>query len=297
MGLRRTGKAVQQLGVLLLIGVALLLGTACSQSPEVKKQKALGRGEEYLQKGKLNEAIIEFRAALQEDQDFVPAAQGLGRAYAAKSWNGDAVRELQRAQKLSPDSLSIAVDLGRALVQAGAWKEAETQATLILGKEPRNLDGLYISAMALLGQGKVNEAQAVLQAVPAGSAPPGLGRATASALFKLGKVPEAEQAFRAVLAKNPQDALSLAGLGSIELTRNQPAEALKLYEQAKAIQPGDPRVRQGMAFAQARLGHLPEAIKELEEIDPRAWSADTVLALGSFYLRANRPADAVRLLA
>ena len=297
MVLRGTGKAMQQLGALLLIAIALWAGTGCSQSPEVKKQKALARGEQYLKEGKLNEAIIEFRAALQEDQNFVPAAQGLGRAYTLKSWNGDAVRELQRAQTLSPDSLTIAVDLGRALVQAGAWKEAETQAALILGKEPQNLDGLYISAMALLGQGKVNEAQAVLQAVPAGSAPPDLGRATASALFRLGKVPEAEQAFRAVLAKNPQDVLSLVGLGSIELTRNQPAEALKLYEQAKAIQPGDPRVRQGVAISQARLGHLPEAIKELEEIDPRAWSADTVMALGSYYLRANRPADAVRLLA
>src|SRR4029450_1248728 len=136
---------------------------------------------------------------------FVPAAQGLGRAYAAKSWNGDAVRELQRAQQLSPDSLSIAVDLGRALVQAGAWKEAETQATLILGKEPKNLDGLYISAMALLGQGKVNEAQAVLQAVPAGSAPPDLGRATASALFRLGKGPGAGEGFRGGRAKSPRE--------------------------------------------------------------------------------------------
>src|SRR5262249_6493434 len=56
------------------------------------------------------------------------------------------------------------------------------------------------------------------------------------------------------------------------------------------------RVRQAVAIAQARLGHLPEAIKELEGIDQRAWSADTVVALASYYLRANRPAEAARLL-
>ena len=295
--MKRNGKAVGVSAVLLVIGLALVTGLACSPSPEAKKQKAADRGEQYLKDGKINEAIIEFRTALEVDQNFVPAAQGLGRAYAAKSWNGDAVREFQRAQKLSPDSLSVAIDLGRVLLQVGAWKDAEAQAALILGKEPQNRDGLYIRATALLGQGKVNEALAVIETVPAGDIPPDLGRTTAAALLRLGKVAEAEQAYRAILAKNPQDALSLAALGTIEIGRNRPAEALKLYEQAKVIQPANPRVRQGLALAQARLGHLPEAIKELEQIDPRAWSSDTVMALGSLYLRANRPADAVRLLA
>src|SRR5215467_11106216 len=102
-------------GVLLLAGLLLLGGIGCAPSPEAKKLKAVERGEQYLKKGKLNEAVIEFRTALQIDQNFVPAAQGLGRAYAAKSWYGDAVREFQRSQKLSPDSLSLAIDLGRAL--------------------------------------------------------------------------------------------------------------------------------------------------------------------------------------
>ena len=294
---KRDSKIFRTASLLLLIGLALAASAACSQGPEAKKQKALVRGEQYLKDGKVNEAIIEFRTALEVDQNFVPAAQGLGRAYAAKSWNGDAVREFQRAQKLSPDSLSLAIDFGRALVQVGAWKDAEAQAALILGKEPQNRDGLYISATALLGQGKLKEALAVLEAVPPGDTPADLGRTAAAALLRLGKAAEAEQAYRALLVKNPQDALSLAALGAMHLGRNQPAEALKLFEQAKAIQPVNPGVRQGIAVAQARLGHLPEAIKELEEIDPRAWSPDTVMALSNLYLRANRPADAVRLLA
>src|SRR5438105_14562977 len=112
---KRWSKSVQGVGILFLIGLAVLAGIGCAQSPEAKKQKAVARGEQYLKNGKLNEAIIEFRTALQVDQNFVPAAQGLGRAYLAKSWYGDAGRELLHAQKLSPDSLSIATDLGRIL--------------------------------------------------------------------------------------------------------------------------------------------------------------------------------------
>src|SRR5437867_12166930 len=98
---RRTNRVGQRSRALFLIGLALVAGVACSQSPETKKQKALERGERYLKDGKINEAIIEFRTAVQIDQNLVPAVQGLGRAYAAKSWNGDAIREFQRIQKLS----------------------------------------------------------------------------------------------------------------------------------------------------------------------------------------------------
>src|SRR5207249_584446 len=126
-----------------------------------------------------------------------------------------------------PDSLSIATDLGGILVRLGAWKEAEAQAAKLLEKDPQNRDGLYIRASALLGQGKAAEALALLEKIPPAETPPDLSRTAAAALFRLGKVSEAEQAFRATLVRNPQDALSLAGLGAIRLSQNQPAEALK----------------------------------------------------------------------
>ena len=239
---------MQQLGALLLIAIALWAGTGCSQSPEVRSRRpwpaasnTSRRESSTKPSSSSGRPFRRIRISYQPRRDLVapiPSSPGM----AMRSGSSSAPRRCR------PDSLTIAVDLGRALVQAGAWKEAETQAALILGKEPQNLDGLYISAMALLGQGKVNEAQAVLQAVPAGSAPrPGSGDCVSALQARQGSgggtgVPGRPR-------QNPQDVLSLAGLGSIELTRNQPAEALKLYEQAKAIQPGDPRVRQG--------GHRP----------------------------------------
>src|SRR5215470_16789600 len=137
----KSARIIHGSGMLLLFGLVLVASLGCGQSPEGKKQGALTRGEKYLKEGKANEAIIEFRSALQVDPNFVPAIQGLGRAYAAKSWNGDALREFQRAQKLTPDSLSLAADLGHVAVEVGAWKDAEAQAALILGKEPQNREG------------------------------------------------------------------------------------------------------------------------------------------------------------
>ena len=123
----------------LLVLLAMVAGVAafsgCTQSPEVKKQKAVARAEAFLKSGKANEAIIELRNALQVDKDYVPALHALGRAYMAKAWYGDAVRELSRAQKAAPDQLPIAIDLGRASVESGNFPEADKQADFVLSRE------------------------------------------------------------------------------------------------------------------------------------------------------------------
>src|SRR5712692_8945138 len=115
-----TRRAAGRLSVAVLLAVVTLLGsTACSQDPEMRKQRALERGEKYLKDHKVNEAIIELRNALQVDPQFVPALHALGRAYADKSWYIDAVRELSRAQKIMPESIPIAIDLGNVLLELG----------------------------------------------------------------------------------------------------------------------------------------------------------------------------------
>src|SRR5512132_3940488 len=113
--------------LLAVLVIALASATGCSQSPEVKKQKAVERAEAYLKDGKANEAIIEVRNALQIDKDYVPALRALARAYATKAWYADAARELGRAQTLMPDSLEIAGELGRMQVEIGLWKEVAQQ--------------------------------------------------------------------------------------------------------------------------------------------------------------------------
>jgi tetratricopeptide (TPR) repeat protein len=279
-----------------LLVFLLLAGAACTQSPEVRKQRALQRGEQYLREGKANEAIVELRNALQVDPDFVPALHALGRAYATKSWYGDALRELVRAQGVAPDSLPVAADLGRALVEVGAWKDAREQAAKILEKEPRNPDGLYIRAAALMQEGKAKDALVLLEGLGPGEGPQELPRLRGAALMILGKTAEAEQAFRVALEKNPNDARSMAALGEIRLLGQKYEDAVKLFEQAKAIKSDDANIRLGLAATKARLNRVPEAIKELEELDPRARSVAVLLALGRFYVQAERSTDAVRLL-
>ena len=284
------------LSIVVLLAVATPLVTAaCSQSPEVKKQKAFERGEKYLKDDKLNEAIIEFRNALQIDPDFAPALHALGRAYADKSWFGDAYRELTRARKVSPDSVPIAIDLGKVLVEIGDWTEAETQASWILERDPQNPQALTIRAGALLGRGKLDEAVGILKSAPPGSISEA-ERIRGDVLLRSGNLDEAEATYKAVLSTRAGDLKSLIGLGAIALQRKKLDEAKTFYERAKASHPLDPRPPIGLATTLAQQGKLGDAIKDLEEIDLRAQTLGTLLALGRFYLQANRPDDAARFL-
>src|SRR2546425_6997259 len=76
-----------------LLWMLLVMVAACSGNSEIRKQRALERGEAYVKGGKFNEAVIEFQNALQVDPGFVPALHALGRAYEAKAWFIDASRD------------------------------------------------------------------------------------------------------------------------------------------------------------------------------------------------------------
>ena len=281
---------------LALIALLTLTVVACSLTSDEKKQKALERGERYAKQAKFNEAIIEFRNALQIDPQFAPVLHGLGRAYAAKSWFGDAWRELTRAQTLLPDSVPVAVDVGKVLLELGAWSEADEQAQRILSRDPGNTHALTIRAGALLGRGKSAEAFSLLEVIPPGNQPE-VDRLRADILLSAGKLDEAEATYRAVLATNPVELKALIGLGAISMQRKRFDEARALYAKAKEAHPDDPRPPLGLALTRAQEGNIADAIKQLEEIDQHAWNLGVVLALGEYYLRANRPADAARVLA
>ncbi len=125
--MNRNKRGYRLAGVLLVV-LALVGMVSCSQDPETKKQKHLARGEKYLAEQKLDEAILEFRNALQVDPKFVEAHAQIGRAYQRKGWAIDARWEFQRAVELKPDHVGAQLDLASASLDLGALQDAEKAA-------------------------------------------------------------------------------------------------------------------------------------------------------------------------
>ena len=92
-------------GVLAVVVVCASL-TACSLDPESAKQEYFARAEQYFADKKYDEAIVEYRNALQQDPKFAEARFKLAEAYVAKNDYRNAYPEYIRAADLRPDDLA-----------------------------------------------------------------------------------------------------------------------------------------------------------------------------------------------
>src|SRR5215203_4273883 len=77
------------------------------------KDKHLARGEEYLQKRKFQEAVMEFRAAADIDRNSAAAHWGLARAFENLEQFNEALEELRKTSELAPENLDAKTKLGK----------------------------------------------------------------------------------------------------------------------------------------------------------------------------------------
>lgn len=185
-----------------------------------------------------NEAIIELKNALQIDPKFGPAVHLIGRAYSAKGWHLDAVRALRGAVELQPDNLEVHADLGRTYIKIEAWDDALREAATITDKDPANAWAMYFRAAGLNAKGQRQDALiAVEKALAEDQSPPEFQTVHGDVLNGLDRLGDAQQAYRAALARNPKYAAALVGLADLLRRQNRPDEARSLLEQAKAAEP------------------------------------------------------------
>ena len=113
-------------------------------------------------------------------------------------------------------------------------------------------------------------------------------------LHAAGRLAEAEQAYRQILAAAPTHADSLHMLGVLALQIGQPQGALGCLDQAIALQPTTAIYRVNRAAALLALGQPPQAAEECREALRRKPNcAEALQVLGHALCDLGRPEDAV----
>jgi len=116
----------------------------------------------------------------------------------------------------------------------------------------------------------------------------------ARSLHGQGRLAEAGDAYRHVLAQTPADAAAMSGLAELSLAQGRAEEAEALLRRAIAIDPTSAETRNHLGLALAALGRLEEAIgqyRRAAEIDPAHLAA--LNNLGAALLAAGRAGEAV----
>ena len=246
---------------LLLIGF-LITGffTACSRDPNVRKQKFLESGNRYRDKGKFQEAAIQYSNALQMDPRFAEAHYQLGETYLKLKDYNRAYAELSRAVDLVPDNYPAHVDLANLLIAAREPKQAQTHLDLLRAKQPDNPDTHVAWANFYASQGNLGSALLEMQKGLAAD-PTRTDSYLSLAMLQIrANLPDqAEINFKKAAELGPKNVNAQLALGLFYQSRNRVPEAEQQLKHAIDVDPKDPASRASYVRLLMGEGKKPEA--------------------------------------
>lgn len=289
--------------VILVLAAAL---TSCARPPTPPTH--LQAGQAALDKGDTTTAIRELETVIGDDPKLVEARILLGRAYEQAGRQDDAINQYRAAVQLQSSNAEVGYHLGKLLVNGGkptdavvplamgykldasvaisftseiseAIKAALAASSELMDKDPQQavqlleaittLDAGNIRAHLLLGNTYINlgqsaaaieQYQAILALEPKNAnATTNLG----AAYYQMGKLDEAVAQFQAALVLTPDDAETHYLLGAAFIQQNKIKDAQAEFQTALQIKPNLAAAHIGLGNAQLLQQDLDGAIASL----------------------------------
>src|SRR5688572_14228352 len=121
-------------------GVAALLVAvgACSRDPHAAMLKYAKSGDEYMAAGKVAEAIVQYRNAIEKEPQAGEVRVKLADAYMKNSEVGKAAQEYVRAADLVSDP-AVQLKAGSMLLLGRRFDDAKVRAEKALAADSRNV--------------------------------------------------------------------------------------------------------------------------------------------------------------
>jgi Flp pilus assembly protein TadD len=222
---------------------------------------------ELEQKGRHEEAAVEWRKAIALDPSNAKARTNLGIALWSAGARDAAIAAFEQAVQLKPNSAEAHNNLGVALVQMERFAEAIAHFRSVLQGNPESAQVLNNLAVALLQNGQAEEAIPLFRKVL--QANPRLAASHASlgdALLRTGRAAEALAHWRQALETEPDNLATLNQTAWALATSADPAlrdgaSAVKFARHAMEISGGqDPAILDTLAAAYAEAGRFAEAV-------------------------------------
>ena len=199
--------------------------------------------------GRGDEALSEFRRALEIKPDYPEALNNLGAALNRQGHLDEAVSRFREALRLRPGYAEARYNLGTALQAQGQLDEAISHYQQALRLKPQYADAHYNLALVFQRQGNLDPAIAE---------------------------------FQAVLKLQPQSPEVCNNLGVALEGKGQLDDAISQYAAALRLNPDYARAHFNLGVALGRKGQLEQAIAEFEQtlrLDPAYGAARTNLAV------------------
>lgn len=284
----------------LLLSAAIFLA-GCT-NPEKAKAQHLAQGEAYLKESKFQEATLEFRNAIQLDDNSAPAHWGLARAYEGLERFPEMLDELRKTITKDQNNVEARIKLGNyylagARGRADIIGEAERLAKEVLEKDPKSIEGHILMGSVLFQQNQKDKAfEELNHAVQLD--PNRVESYLSLAKFHIAnKAPEkAEELYKKAISVNSNSPLAYSEYGRFLAQYNRPTEAEAMLRKAVEVGPNDRPSRFVLAsyyLVNRQYDKAEEQYKAMAALEPNKPESQVVLA--DFYAATNRIDDAVRI--
>ncbi|HEV8525591.1 MAG TPA: tetratricopeptide repeat protein [Terriglobales bacterium] len=230
-------------------------------------------GRVYTGTGKYEEAVAEFRRALQSDPTDDAAYRGLAFAYEQVGRVADAEQTYRRAISVRPQYWAGYSWLGRFLFQRARYEEAAEMFKQVTALAPDSYRGYYNLGGIRIAQGRYEEAIAVLQkSVAIRPSPSGYSN-LGTAYFYLRRFGDAARSYHAALNLDDHDYVLWGNLaeayywtpGERDKSLATCRRAIVLAQQRLKVNPRDANVLGWLASYHAILGDRTAAQKFLDD--------------------------------
>ena len=209
------------------------------------------------QKGDVQDAIRNYKEALEINLDYAQAHFNLGVVFLNRGELEDAIAEYKQALKIDPDYMEAHFDLGSALALNGNLEEAIAQYRKVLEIKPDYAEADYNLGRILLLNGNLDEAMACLDKTAAG------GPDSPARWFNLGNGFLQEQdwdcaivCYRQAIKIAPRLADAYANLGVALSQKREIKQAVDSWRNALEINPDQIYVQNNLAWL---LATTPDA--------------------------------------
>ena len=218
-------------------------------------------------KGRIPEAMEQYRLSLEINPAYEDALNNLGYALAGQGKYADAIPLYEAALRTRPKHAEVHNNLGNALSETGKADEAISHYLVALDQNPEHADAHNNLGIAMAMKGRLDEAithfHAAIRYKPGyASAHSNLGNAFAVQH----KFDEAIKEFQESLRLKPDEAQPHNNLGNVLIQQGRVEEAIGHYREALRINPrNNPEAHYNLGMALVRQGKREEAKVNLVE--------------------------------
>ena len=291
-----TDRQASSKGRLCASAALLLLSLlSCSSDPVASRDEFLGRGQQYLEVERYQEAAIELQNALQNTPTHVPALFALAQAYSQLGEHQRAHTLLGQIRELDDSHVEARLELAKYLLGAASDQEDYYGQVLELAEEILVLDPTHIEARILRGNahaglGDVEQSLAQLDEVLEQD-PDNLTAYINRGVFRqqLRDPENAEKSFLEATRRHPGSGLALRSLANFYTARGDQKQAETYYRKALEVESDDnANLHALVRFYLTTRNHekAEETLREITGSSDNTGEAGWLLA--NFYLATGR---------